>query len=147
MLLFVNAASDLIEDAIEAVPNALLQFHGDEHEAACSRYGQPYVRALRMEEGVDLLDCEREFQSAVALMFDAPSEATAAAELRSTGAACRCDARSRWCWPVACAPGNVGDAIRRVRPYAVDVSSGVEDSPGIKSAVRIEPIHRGGSRR
>lgn len=137
VLLFVNAPSDLIEDAIEAVPNALLQFHGDEHEPACSRYGRPYLRALRMEEGVDLLDFERQFQSAAALMFDAPSPGYGGSgqtfdwnriPLR----------RSK---PIVLAgglvPGNVGDAIRRVRPYAVDVSSGVEDAPGIKNTVRM----------
>ena len=44
-----QCTADLIEDAIAAVPNALLQFHGDEHEPACSRYGRPYLRALRMD--------------------------------------------------------------------------------------------------
>ncbi len=137
VLLFVNAPSDLIEDALEAVPNALLQFHGDEHEAACSRYGHPYVRALRMEEGVDLLDFERQFQSAAALMFDAPSPGYGGSG--QTFEWNRIPLRRSK--PIVLAgglvPGNVGDAIRRVRPYAVDVSSGVEDAPGIKNTVRM----------
>ena len=75
VLLFVNAAADLVEGAIAAVPDALLQFHGDEHEPACSRYGRPYLRAIRMDAEVDLLDCERQFHSAAALLADAPSDA------------------------------------------------------------------------
>lgn len=140
VLLFVNASADLIEDALAAVPDATLQFHGDEHEAACSRYGRPYLRAVRMDPGVDLLDSEREFHSAVALLADAPS--TAAAEYGGTGRTfdwTRVPLRRNK--PLVLAGGlndaNVGDAIGRLRPYAVDVSSGVEQSPGIKSEARI----------
>jgi phosphoribosylanthranilate isomerase len=137
VLLFVNAAADLIEDALAAVPDAMLQFHGDEHEPGCSRYGRPYMRAIRMDAGVDLLDCEREFHSAAALMADAPSDAFG-------GSGTTFDwgrVPLRRAKPLVLAGGlrseNVGDAIRRLRPYAVDVSSGVEDSPGVKSAARI----------
>ena len=137
VLLFVNAAADLIEDALTAVPDAMLQFHGDEHEPACSRYGRPYMRAIAMGQGVDLLDSEREFHSAAALMADAPSDAYggSGASFDWTRVPLR---RTK---PLVLAGGlraeNVADAIRRLRPYAVDVSSGVEDAPGIKSAVRI----------
>jgi phosphoribosylanthranilate isomerase len=141
VLLFVNASADLIEDALAAVPDATLQFHGDEHEAACSRYGRPYLRAVRMDPGVDLLDSEREFHSAVALLADAPS--TAAAEYGGTGRTfdwTRVPLRRTK--PLVLAGGlndaNVGDAIGRLRPYAVDVSSGVEQSPGVKSEARIQ---------
>lgn len=137
VLLFVNAASDLIEDALAAVPNALLQFHGDEHEGACSRYGHPYLRAVRMEEGVDLLDCERQFQSAAALLLDAPSDGYGGSgQTFDWGRVPLRRAR-----PLVLAGGltaeNVGDAIRRVRPYAVDVASGVEDTPGVKNSMRM----------
>jgi phosphoribosylanthranilate isomerase len=137
VLLFVNAAADLIEDALDAAPDAVLQFHGDEHEPACSRFGRPYMRAIRMDLGVDLLDCEREFHSAAALLADAPSDAYG-------GSGATFDwgrVPLRRAKPLVLAGGlrgeNVGDAIRRLRPYAVDVSSGVEDSPGIKSPSRI----------
>jgi len=137
VLLFVNAAVDLIEDAIAAAPDALLQFHGDEHEGACSRYGRPYLRAIHMDAEVDLLDCEREFHTAAALLADAPSDAYGGSG--STFDWGRVPLRRTK--PLVLAGGlrseNVGDAIGRLRPYAVDVSSGVEDSPGIKSASRI----------
>lgn len=137
VLLFVNAAADLIEDALEAVPTALLQFHGDELEQACHRYGRPYLRAIRIEAGVDLLDSERVFHSAVALMADAPSEGYG-----GSGSAFDWNRLpSRRTKPLVLAggldAGNVGDAVRRVRPYAVDVSSGVEETAGVKSTIRI----------
>jgi phosphoribosylanthranilate isomerase len=137
VLLFVNAAPDLVEGALEVMPDALLQFHGDEHEQACSRYGHPYMRAVAMADEVDLLDFERNFHSAVALLADAPSEGFGGAG-RSFVWSRIPSQRTK---PLVLAGGltaeNVAGAIRRVRPYAVDVSSGVEDEPGIKSAARI----------
>jgi phosphoribosylanthranilate isomerase len=138
VLLFVNASTDLVEGALDAVPDALLQFHGDEHEPACHRYGRPYLRALRVAPGVALLDFEREFHSAAALLVDAPSAAYGGSG-ESFDWSLLPAQRSK---PLVLAGGlqadNVGQAIRAVRPYAVDVSSGVESAPGIKSAARIE---------
>jgi phosphoribosylanthranilate isomerase len=90
-----------------------------------------------MEEGVDLLDCERQFQSAAALLLDAPS-----ADFGGSGQTFDWDRiPARRSKPLVLAggltPDNVGNAIRRVRPYAVDVSSGVEDAPGLKNSVRM----------
>lgn len=138
VLLFVNASTDLIESALESVPEALLQFHGDEHEGACARYGRPYMRALRMDQTVDLLDSAREFHSAAALLLDAPTEAYG-----GSGKVFDWKLVPQWGGtPLVLAGGlsanNVSDAVRRVRPYAVDVSSGVEDAPGIKSKIRME---------
>jgi phosphoribosylanthranilate isomerase len=140
VLLFVNATATHIEACLAQVPNALLQFHGDERASECERYGRPYLRALRMAEGVDLLDCARSFSSAVALLVDAP-----AAGFGGSGKVfdwARLPAQSERVLPLVLAGGlnetNVGLAIDRVRPFAVDVSSGVEEAPGIKSADRIE---------
>ena len=90
-----------------------------------------------MDAGVDLLDSERVFHSAAALLADAPSDAHG-------GSGTSFDwnrVPSRRTKPLVLAGGldadNVGDAVRRVRPYAVDVSSGVEETPGVKSAIRI----------
>lgn len=137
VLLFVNAAPDLVEAAREAVPAAVLQFHGDEHEADCARYGVAYVRAIRMSEGVDLLDSERLFPSAAALLVDAPSAVYGGSgEVFDWSRVPR--ERTK---PLILAGGlhsdNVERAVQAVRPYAVDVSSGVEDAPGIKSVARI----------
>jgi phosphoribosylanthranilate isomerase len=138
VLLFVNAASDLVEGALEMLPNALLQFHGHEHEPACHRYQRPYIRSVPMTDGVDLSLVESEFASAAALQVDAPTD-----DYGGSGQTFNWSRlpqqRTK---PLVLAGGlnadNVGAAIAEVRPYAVDVSSGVEQQPGRKSGQKIE---------
>jgi phosphoribosylanthranilate isomerase len=139
VLLFVNATGEQVDRCLAQVPNALLQFHGDETGAECERYGRPYMRALRMGEGVGLLDCERSFPSAMALLADAPAAGYGGSGTVFDWAILPAPAhRTR---PLVLAGGlndaNVMDAIVQVRPFAVDVSSGVEQAPGVKSAERI----------
>ncbi len=137
VLLFVNAEAAVVRAGLEAVPNALLQFHGDEDEAWCAQFRRPWLRAVRMDAEVDLLDCERRFPSAAGLLADTPSAGFGGSgeSFDWTRIPPR---RSR---PLVLAGGlnaaNVGAAITRVRPWAVDVSSGVEAAPGIKDARRI----------
>jgi phosphoribosylanthranilate isomerase len=140
VLLFVNATEDEVRAALDVAPNALLQFHGDETEPDCARYGRPYLRAVRMDEGVDLLDCAAAFASAVALLADAP-----AAGYGGGGKAfdwSRLPPPAARHKPLVLAGGlnadNVGAAIKAVRPYAVDVASGVEERPGVKSAEQLK---------
>jgi phosphoribosylanthranilate isomerase len=137
VLLFVNAAPDLVQAAREVVPTAVLQFHGDEQEPECARYGAPYVRAVRMAEGVDLLDCERSFLSAAALLLDAPSEAYGGSGRAFDWSRIPARRSMRVILAGGLNSDNVMRAVQAVRPYAVDVSSGVEEAPGIKSATRI----------
>jgi len=139
VLLFVNAPAASVEAALAHLPHALLQFHGDENAADCERFQRPYIRALRMGTGTDLLDCERTFSSACALLVDAP-----AAGFGGGGVAfdwSRLPPASGRGKPLILAGGlnetNVTKAIRQVRPFAVDVSSGVERAPGVKDAERI----------
>lgn len=139
VLVFVNAAEDEVRAALDVAPNALLQFHGDETESDCARFDRPYLRAVRMGKGVDLLDCAALFASAVALLADAP-----AAGYGGGGKAfdwSRVPAPAARRKPLVLAGGlnadNVGAAIRAVRPYAVDVVSGVEETPGAKSAEKL----------
>jgi phosphoribosylanthranilate isomerase len=115
----------------------VLQFHGDEMEPDCARYGAPYVRAVRMAEGVDLLDCERLFSSASALLLDTPSEAYGGSGRAFDWSRVPARRAKRVILAGGLNSENVARAVRAVRPYAVDVSSGVEDAPGIKSATRI----------
>ncbi len=138
VLLFVNAASDLVEGALEMMPNAWLQFHGDEHEPACSRYRRPYIRSVPMADDTDLTHVQTEFASAAALLVDAPSD-----DFGGSGKTFNWSRLPKQrTKPIVLAGGlnadNVGAAIAEVRPYAVDVSSGVEQEPGIKSAAKIE---------
>lgn len=140
VLLFVNAGADHVQACLEQVPDALLQFHGDETRADCERYRRPYLRAVRMGEGVDLLDCARSFPSAIGLLADAP-----AAGFGGSGTVfdwARLPVPVQRTLPLVLAGGltesNVMGAIARVRPFAVDVSSGVEEAPGVKSAERLQ---------
>jgi phosphoribosylanthranilate isomerase len=132
--LFVNAADTEIAAATEAIPSLLLQFHGDESPQDCARIGRPYLRAARMEPGFDLLDFASRFAQAQAILLDAHVEGYG-------GGGKVFD----WSLIPSAVPlpvvlsgglhaGNVIQGIQTLRPWAVDVSSGVESAKGIKDA-------------
>jgi len=133
VLLTVNASPQELRLATEEVPHALLQFHGDESPEQCAAAGRPFVRAARMEEGFDLLDFAARFSSAMALLLDAHVE--------GFGGGGKVFDWSRIPpsvpLPVVLSgglnPANVTDGVLHVRPFAVDVSTGVEISKGVKS--------------
>jgi len=135
VLLFVNACAEELRRGIEQVPLALLQFHGDETPELCRAAARPYLRAARMAPDVDLLDFAARFQGAQALLLDA--------HVAGYGGAGKVFDWSRIPAGVPCPlvlsgglnPANVIDGVLRVRPWAVDVSSGVESAQGIKDAV------------
>ena len=145
--LFVNAPSETVHATIEALHPAMLQFHGDELEPYCAQFGMPYLKAIRigarMQAG-DLLECETQFHSARALLLD-----TFTAKLYG-GSGERFDwelippsMRGRIVLSGGLNPLNVGQAIESIRPWAVDVSSGVEvndkaDEKGIKDHRKIK---------
>lgn len=136
--LFVNADSRAVGQVIEQVRPDCLQFHGDEPPDFCVGFGLPWLKAARVRAGVDLLQFAARYAAAQGLLLDAYSPAAHG----GTG--------ERFDWglipaglprPVLLAggltPANVGEAVRDVRPWAVDVSSGVEAAPGIKDAAKI----------
>jgi len=134
VLLLVNATPAEAAAALQAVPQALLQFHGDETPAQCAAAGRPYLRAARMAAGFDLLDFAARFAGASALLLDAHVEGYGGG-----GKAFDWSLVPRGVpLPVVLSGGlnaaNVIDGMRRVRPWAVDVSSGVERAKGIKDA-------------
>jgi len=137
VLLLVNAAPSLWQEALGAVPHALLQFHGDETPADCAAPQRRYLRAVRMAPGVDLLDFAARFANASALLLDADVEGYGGGGKVFDWSVLPQHARSVPL-PVVLSGGlnvsNVIDGIRRVRPWAVDVSSGVESAKGIKDA-------------
>jgi phosphoribosylanthranilate isomerase len=141
--LFVNAAPQAIEQALAHLPIQLLQFHGDEDRADCERFGRPYVKAVRMRPGVDLLECEASFSSARALLVDAFVEGYGGG-----GKAFDWNLVPQGLGkPLILSGGldasNVAEAVRQVRPWAVDVSSGVEQARGLKDKARIEAFIAG----
>jgi phosphoribosylanthranilate isomerase len=139
VLLFVNATAGEISAAVTEVPQALLQFHGDETPTQCEAAGRPYLRAARMGEGFDLLDFATRWRAESALMQALLLDAHTA----GYGGAGKVFDWSRIPPNVPCpvvlsgglSPANVTDGVLRVRPFAVDVSSGVEVGKGIKDAV------------
>jgi len=135
--LFVNASPDLIDEAVAAVPTALLQFHGDEGREQCEQPGRPYLRAIRMAPGVDLLDCASGFASAAGLLLDAFVEGYGGGGKAFDWSQIPPGVPLPVVLSGGLNPANVIDGVMHVRPWAVDVSSGVEQDKGIKDAVLI----------
>ena len=138
VLLFVNATPFEIAAASAAIPHALLQFHGDETPAACDATARPYLRAVRMAPGVDLLDCAHRYSNAQALLLDAAVDGYGGGgkvfDWSLLTPDLPNDVRSRLVLSGGLSPANVIDGVLHARPFAVDVSSGVESSKGIKDA-------------
>jgi phosphoribosylanthranilate isomerase len=138
VLLFVNATLTAVDAACKAVPQALLQFHGDETPADCDAAMRAYLRAVRMAPGVDLLNFEQRFSNAAALLLDADVEGYGGGGKRFDWSLIPADVRCPLVLSGGLNPANVIDGVLAVRPYAVDVSSGVEASDkGIKDAALI----------
>lgn len=136
--LFVDADPAFVESVLRVVPLDLLQFHGDEKPADCARHGRPWIKAIRVRPDTDLLKCAADFAAASGLLLDAYVPGVPG----GTGA--RFDWRlipprlpKRVILSGGLTPDNVAEAVQRVRPWAVDVSSGVEAAKGIKDAQKI----------
>lgn len=135
--LFVNEDPGRIAEAVSAGAFDCLQFHGDETPAQCERFGLPYIKAVQVGPGLDLLEYATKYRGARALLLDACSDS-------------RGGSGTRFDWslippglplPIVLSgglnPENVASAVRSVRPVAVDVSSGVESAKGIKDVARV----------
>ncbi|CAH1070327.1 phosphoribosylanthranilate isomerase [Candidatus Nitrotoga sp. 1052] len=136
--LFVNPSAEAVQEVLQQVPLDVLQFHGEEEPKFCAQFKRPYLKAVRVKYGVDLVQCAARYKDAQGLLLDAFIEGTHG----GTGVS--------FDWtliphnlplPVVLSGGlhvnNVADAIKQVRPWAVDVSSGVEAAKGIKDAAKI----------
>ncbi|MEY3251157.1 MAG: hypothetical protein RL227_130 [Pseudomonadota bacterium] len=135
VLLFVNATPAEVAAGIEAVPHAVLQFHGDESPADCEAAARPFLRAVRMgAPGVDLLDCATRYGSAQALLLDAFVEGFGGGGKVFDWSLIPRSVRVPVVLSGGLNPANVTDGVLTVRPWAVDVSSGVEQAKGIKDA-------------
>ena len=142
--LFVDADATDVRAIMDEVPLDLLQFHGNEDEAYCHSFGRPYYKAVRMAEGVELSDEAKRYASASALLLDSYQQGIPGGTGHAFDWARIPDGLTK---PIILAgglgPENVEEAIRAVRPYAVDVSSGVEAAKGIKDAEKIIAFMRG----
>ena len=135
--LFVNPDAAQVAQVIGRVRPAMLQFHGEEAPQFCAQFGVPWVKACRVRQGIDLLEYLRPFSAAAAWLLDSHVEEYGGAG-ESFDWSLVPAARDR---PLIVSGGlardNVAEAIRRVRPWGVDVSSGVESAKGIKDAAKI----------
>ncbi|HTJ95936.1 MAG TPA: phosphoribosylanthranilate isomerase [Rhodocyclaceae bacterium] len=139
--LFVNAQPDEVRAVLAAVPLQLLQFHGDEDEAYCKQFGRPYIKAARVQPGLDLIEYATRFPSAQGILLDAYVDGYGGGGQTFDWSLIPGELPL----PVILSGGlnvaNVTDAVLAIRPAAVDVSSGVEqgsgESKGIKDAAKI----------
>ena len=145
--LFVDAARDEVNNILRAVPLDLLQFHGEEPADQCRQFGRPYLKALSMRPDRDVAEAMRAYPDAAGILLDAYHPAMPGGSGEIFDWARVPVERSR---PLVLAGGltvdNVSEAIRQVRPFAVDVSSGVEAGKGIKDERKMTAFMRGVTR-
>jgi phosphoribosylanthranilate isomerase len=136
---FVDADAAVVSDVAREVRLSALQFHGDESPDYCARFALPFLKAFRVRPGLDLLQCSAPFSSAAALLLDAyrPGIPGGTGETFDWELVPR-GLPERIVLSGGLTAANVGIGIRRLAPWAVDVVSGVEASPGIKDPDRIE---------
>lgn len=143
--LFVDAEASAVKDVLDVVPLDLLQFHGAESPAYCAQFSRPYCKAVRMRDDLDVTAEVAQFaevaqlKAARSILLDTYRAGVAG----GTGEIFEWQRvphslRNKIILAGGLSPENVGDAIAQVRPYAVDVSGGVESAPGIKDVYKIE---------
>lgn len=136
--LFVDADPGFINEALNNLPIDCLQFHGDETSAQCELYGHPYYKALRMAPGCDPIAFSAAYPNSNALLLDAYNDKIQGGSGEVFDWSRIPENRGK---PLILAGGlglhNVAEAVAAVQPYAVDVSSGVESSKGIKDHKKI----------
>lgn len=142
--LFVDAPADEIDAVLAQVPLDLLQFHGDESEADCVRHGRPWIKALRVQPGQDLAAVMAAWPNARGILLDAwHPEQPGGTGLQFDWALVPAERRQAIILAGGLTPENVAGAIRQTRPYAVDVSGGVEQAKGLKDAGKIQAFMAG----
>jgi len=142
--LFVNEDQQTVSDIIKYTGINLLQFHGKECPDYCMSFDFPYIKAISMKDGIDLFEEKQRYQNARSLLLDTYRPGVPG----GTGEAFNWDrVPVELAGDIILAGGltadNVSDAIRQVRPYAVDVSGGVESAKGIKDPEKMTQFMRG----
>jgi phosphoribosylanthranilate isomerase len=132
--LFVNAPAEDVRATLAVVPLDLLQFHGDEEAAYCTQFGRPYLKAARVRPGLDLLEFVRAHPAAQGLLLDAWVEAYGGVGQSFDWSLVPTGLPAPMVLSGGLHAGNVVEAIDKLHPWAVDVSSGVEAGKGIKDA-------------
>jgi phosphoribosylanthranilate isomerase len=136
--LFVDEQEARIREVLTRVPIDCIQFHGDEHAKDCGIYGKRYIKAVRMQDGIDIAALAHHYRDAAGLLFDAFHPGAKG----GTGSQFDWALIPKQCsLPVILAGGldetNAKQAVEAVRPYALDVSSGVEATKGVKNSLKM----------
>lgn len=132
--LFVNADPVFVRSVMEAVPLELLQFHGEESAEYCEQFGKPYLKAARVRPDLDLLEFARAYPSAQGLLLDAWVEGYGGAGQSFDWSLIPGELPLPMVLSGGLHVDNVGEAVSKIHPWAVDVSSGVEHAKGVKDA-------------
>lgn len=135
--LFVNAEPSSVRETLAAVPVDLLQFHGEEDAKYCEQFGLPYLKAARVRPQLDLLEFARAYPTAQGLLLDAWVEAYGGIGQSFDWSLIPQELPLPLVLSGGLHAGNVAEAVTKIRPWAVDVSSGVEVAKGIKDAEKI----------
>jgi phosphoribosylanthranilate isomerase len=154
--LFVDPQPAEVHATLDAVPLDILQFHGDEPQALCASFTRPYIKAVPVRQDVDLLQYASRYRDARGLLFDAfepggmPGGTGRTFDWQALATRLEAGLAQPLILSGGLAPHNVGAAIRALRPWAVDVSCGVEESDadgsphrGIKDPAKIAAFIRG----
>jgi phosphoribosylanthranilate isomerase len=138
--LFMDARDAEIRGIMEKVPVDLLQFHGDECPADCISYGRPYFKAIGMKGNANIQAYAATYPHAQGYLLDSHAPGEAGGTGQSYGWEKIPELPKAMILAGGLRPENVAEAVRKVRPYAVDVSSGVESSPGMKDPRLMEAL-------
>lgn len=136
--LFVNAEKSFVDSILAQVPLDILQFHGDEDAAFCRRFGRPYLKAVRVRNADDFQTAFQDFPDARGILFDAFVEGAYGGTGHCFDWSLLPDLSDKaWILSGGLTPQNTAAAISATDARAVDISSGVESAPGIKSAEKM----------
>lgn len=130
--LFLDQDAEAVARVLDRVPLNLLQFHGAEDADFCAQFGLPYIKALSMQSGADLGEAAAAYADASGLLLDGHAPGSPGGTGRAWDWSLVRDCRLPLIIAGGLTPENVAAAVRQIRPWAVDVSSGVESAPGVK---------------
>lgn len=137
--LFVDAPAATVEDVLVQLPVGLIQFHGEEDAAFCASFDRPWIKALRVRDGMDVAAAAAGYASGSGILLDACQQGVPGGTGKTFDWRLAEQVKTL---PLVLAgglnPDNVGDAVAQVRPWAVDVSGGVECAPGVKDSEKIK---------
>ena len=136
--LFVNESAERIHEILSLVPIDVIQFHGDETPEFCRQFARPYIKAVRVQNTVEVVAAMNQYQDARAVLFDAYVEGEYGGTGQSFDWALLPESlNGHWVLSGGLTPENVAEAIRITGAKIVDISSGVESAPGVKSAEKM----------